>query len=266
MKNSRADQIISYMKNNNNTASVNELCAALNVSDMTIRRDLKILEDEKRVLRHHGGATLVQAAPSQFNANSFDSRLHENQELKLALGAAAASYLRSLSTRPNCNSIFIASGTTMVCIATQMSFPLHNTTLVTDNLHVSQILANNPEYTVITIGGQVMLPSLNIVGYVAENMIKSYRYDYAFIGAASIDENGIVYNYNIIEAGTFSAVLESTRHLIVVADSTKFNKRSFFQLFELQKGNTLITDSGIPKEIYKTLTEKGVKIIIAPNI
>ena len=111
-----------------------------------------------------------------------------------------------------------------------------------------------------------MLPSLNIVGYVAENMIKSYRYDYAFIGAASIDENGIVYNYNIIEAGTFSAVLESTRHLIVVADSTKFNKRSFFQLFELQKGNTLITDSGIPKEIYKTLTEKGVKIIIAPNI
>ena len=66
MKNSRADQIISYMKNNKNTASVNELCAALNVSDMTIRRDLKILEDEKRVLRHHGGATLVQAAPSQF--------------------------------------------------------------------------------------------------------------------------------------------------------------------------------------------------------
>jgi len=266
MKVSRAEKIIEYLRSHDNTASVGELCNELNVSDMTIRRDLQQLEKEKRVMRHHGGASLISSATSPFNTTSFESRLHENQELKITLGATATNYLRKLSMRPNCNSVFMASGTTMVCMATQMNFPLYNTTLVTDNVHISQILASNPEYTVITIGGQLILPSLNAVGHVAENMIKSYCYDYAFISAASIDENGYVYNYNVIEAGTFSAVLESARHIIVVADSTKFRKRTFVQLFQLQKGHTLITDSGIPKEVYNNLLSNEVKVILAPDL
>lgn len=266
MKLPREEQILNYMRTHGNTATVSELCKELNVSDMTIRRDLQALEQEKKVLRHHGGASLQQPAPSPFNAASYATRLTENQELKIAIGGTAASFLKKISTRSNCNSVFIASGTTLVCLATQMNFPLYNTTLVTDNIHVAEVLGNNPEYTVVTIGGQLQLPSMNAVGHAAENMIRSYRYDYAFISVASIDENGFVYNYNLIEAGTFSAVIESTRHLVVLADSTKFSRRAFLQLFQLQKGHTLITDSGIPEEIYSNLTANGVKVIVAPVI
>ena len=143
-----------------------------------------------------------------------------------------------------------------------MNYTMGSATLVTDNVSVSQVLANHPDYTVISIGGQLILPSLNAVGHVAENMIRSFSFDYAFIGAATIDENGIIYNYNYIEAGTFTAVLESSRHIVVVADSTKFGKKSFVQLTQLKEGYTLITDSGIQEEFMETLQNNGVKVVV----
>lgn len=92
-------------------------------------------------------------------------------------------------------------------------------------LHVAQVLGSNPEYTVISIGGQLLLPSLNAVGHVAENMIRSFNYNYAFIGVGSIDEQGYLYYYNMMESGTFTAIIESAQHVVVVADSTKFEKK-----------------------------------------
>lgn len=262
MKNKRTDQILEYMRLHDGTASVLELCTEFHVSDMTIRRDLQALEDDKKVIRHHGGATLVQASASLISDAPFQTRLNNNHELKMALGHAASGYLHSASLGNGCSSVYIASGTTLYCMALQMNFSLGAATLVTDNVSVSQVLANHPDYTVISIGGQLILPSLNAVGHVAENMIRSFSFDYAFIGAATIDENGIIYNYNYIEAGTFTAVLESSRHIVVVADSTKFGKKSFVQLTRLREGFTLITDSGISKELLETLQNNGVQVLI----
>ncbi len=262
MKNKRTDQILEYMRLHDGTASVLELCTEFHVSDMTIRRDLQALEDDKKVIRHHGGATLVQASASLISDAPFQTRLNNNHDLKMALGHAASGYLHSASLGSGCSSVYIASGTTLYCMALQMNFSLSAATLVTDNVSVSQVLANHPDYTVISIGGQLILPSLNAVGHVAENMIRSFSFDYAFIGAATIDENGIIYNYNYIEAGTFTAVLESSRHIVVVADSTKFGKKSFVQLTRLREGFTLITDSGISKELLETLQDNGVQVLI----
>lgn len=264
MRKKRTDRIIEYMINHNNSASVLELCEEFHVSDMTIRRDLQSLEDEDRITRHHGGATVVRSSNSPFNAAPFQKRLNENNELKMVIGAAAANYLREVSSLPNCNSVFIASGSTMYCMALQMNFPLENITLVTDNVYTSQILASNPEHTVVSIGGQLILPSLNAVGYVAENMIKSFSLDYAFISAGSIDKDGTIYYYNFIENGTFNAAVESSRNIVVVADSTKFGKKTFVQLCKLKKGFTLITDSGISSDFYDLLIKNKVKVIVVP--
>ena len=264
MRKKRTDKIIEYMINHNNSASVFELCEEFNVSDMTIRRDLQSLENEDRISRHHGGATIIRSSNSPFNADPFQNRLNDNHDLKMAIGAAAAEYLHEISSLPNCNSIFIASGSTMYCMALQMNFPLENITLVTDNVYTSQVLASNPEHTVVSIGGQLILPSLNVVGYVAENMIRSFSLDYAFISAGSIDTDGTIYYYNFIENGTFNAAVESSRNIIVVADSTKFGKKTFVQLCKLKKGFTLITDSGISNDFYNLLIKNKVKVIVIP--
>lgn len=262
MKVKRTDQIIEYMRAHGGSANVVDLCETFNVSDMTIRRDLQALENDKYVIRHYGGASLVQEITFAVNAAPFQTRLNINHQTKMFLGLAAAKYLQEVSALQNCSSVYIASGTTLYCMALNVSCPLSHTTLVTDNVSVSQVLASHPEYTVISIGGQLILPSLNAVGHVAENMIRSFSFDYAFISAATIDENGIIYNYNYIEAGTFTAVLESSRHIIVVADSTKFMKKTFVQLCQLKKGYTLITDSGISQEFHDQLVKNGVNVII----
>lgn len=265
MKSKRPDQIIEYMRKNGGTANVIDLCEEFRVSDMTIRRDLQALEDEKQVIRHHGGASLVQAVTTTYHDAPFQTRLDNNYEVKLSLGVAASDYLRQLSANAGHSALYIASGTTLYCMALQMNYPLPGSTLVTDNVHVSQVLANHPDYVVISIGGQLILPSLNAVGHVAEHMIRSFSFDYAFISAAAIDENGIIYNYNYIEAGTFTAVLESSRHIVVVADSTKFKKKTFVALCQLKNGFTLITDSGIPQDFYDFLIRNEVNVIIAAS-
>ena len=264
MKIKRTDQIIEYMRTHGGVANVVDLCEKFGVSDMTIRIDLQTLENNKSVIRHYGGATLIQEITSSVNAAPFQTRLNVNQQIKMSLGLAAAEYLQKASILPTCNAVYIASGTTLYSMALQINYPLSNTTLVTDNVSVSQVLASHPDYTVISIGGQLILPSLNAVGHVAENMIRSFSFDYAFISAAAIDENGYIYNYNYIEAGTFTAVLESSRHIIVVADSTKFMKKTFVQLCQLKKGYTLITDSGISQDFYHTLVKNEVDVIVAP--
>lgn len=261
MKKNRAEQIIEYMSHHNDTASVAELCEVFHVSDMTIRRDLQTLEKSKRVIRHHGGASLVLTFSSPFVAEPFHTRLSKNHSLKMIIGKLGSAYLQSLANTSDCSSVFLASGSTLHCMVSEIQYPLTNTTIVTDNLNVSQILAPNPNYTVISIGGQLILPSLNAVGHLAEKMIRSFNYDYAFIGAAAIDENGYVYTYNFIEAGTFLAILESAKNIVVLADSTKMCQKTFVQLFQLKKGNTLITNSDIPTSFRNTLSSAGVKII-----
>lgn len=257
----RANKIIEFMKLHNDTASVSQLCDEFNVSDMTIRRDLQYLEKSKRVIRHHGGASLVQTVDSPFIAEPLHTRLNKNLDLKLQLAKLGASYLQKVAKQPSCSSIFIASGSTMSCIATQVDFNLDDVTLVTDNLSVSQSLVTITNNTVIMIGGQLILPSMNSVGQVAEKMISSFSYDYAFIGAAAIDKDGYVYTYNPIEAGTFFSIINSSNNIVVVADSTKIDKKAFVQLFKLDKGHTLITNNDITEDFRKAIESNGTTVI-----
>jgi DeoR/GlpR family transcriptional regulator of sugar metabolism len=179
----------------------------------------------------------------------------------MTLGKLGAAYLHKICVETNSNSVFFASGTTIESVVSHIDFDLECLTLVTDNLTVSQLLIRDPKNSVIMIGGQLILPSLNLVGHVAEKMISSFSYDYAFIGAAAIDENGYVYTYNFIEAGTFSAIVASSHHVVVVADSTKINSKTFVQLFQLQKGHVLITNKDVPSSFKDTLETKGVVVI-----
>ena len=261
MKKDRKELIIDYMQKHNETASVAELCEYFQVSDMTIRRDLQALEKAQKLIRHHGGATLVQAPTSQYTAESLHTRLLTNHSLKMDLGSFGAELLREAIDSGTCNSVFLASGSTLYCMASLIRFPLTNATVVTDNVNVSQALASNPSYTVIMIGGQLIFPSLNAVGHLAEKMIRSFTYDYAFIGAAAIDENGYVYTYNLIEAGTFHAIVESAKHVVVMADSSKICQKTFVQLFQLKDGFTLITNPDIPETFRSTLQSNGVRIV-----
>ena len=263
MKISRPDQILEYMNVHNGNASVMELCEEFGVSDMTIRRDLVALEKLGEIVRYHGGASLLNHSHYLPSAQPFQNRLQENYEEKLALGKAAVRFLEEVYNKETLNSVYIASGSTIYCMTTQLQTTYKDIVYVTDNSFCGQVLGNNPDNTVISIGGELTLPSLNVVGYYAENMIRSFSFDYAFMGVGSIDNDGMIYYYNFIENGTFLATIESAKNIVILADSSKLGNKLFVQCCKMDSRFILITDKAIEEAMHTMLTKAGVRVIIA---
>ena len=257
MNEKRLSNIMSYMRLHQ-SAMVNDLCAEFNVSDMTIRRDLVQLEQRNQVVRFHGGATVCK----ENSAESFQIRLRDSPAEKEEIAQTAAEYLRILTTEQKPKVIFLSSGSTMYRFAQHISIPL-SATLVTDNVHVAEVLGSNPSYTVISIGGQLLLPSLNVVGYTAESMIRSFPIDYAFISTSAIDQEGNIYMYNMLESSAFQAIIETAKNVVLLADHTKFDRTNVVHLCQLTRKFMVITDSQTPEAVLDRLRQRGISVISA---
>lgn len=257
MKKSRSNEILEYLNVHKN-ATVNELCNVFHVSDMTIRRDLIKLESTHSITRFHGGAAINS---NEAHADMFHKRMLINSDLKTKLGKACAEYAARQVRIGNCTSIFIASGSTLYEFAKQLDLP-DSVTLITDNIYVSNALLNSGTSRIIMIGGQLLLSSANAVGFAAERMVSNFSTDIAFISTAALDENGTIYMFNPVESGMFNAIIESTRHVVLVADHTKLGKKNLVQLCTIDERFTLVTDSGAPAAMLDNYRKRGAEVIV----
>ncbi|WP_101911307.1 DeoR/GlpR family DNA-binding transcription regulator [Marasmitruncus massiliensis] len=260
MKRERLAQIYDYIENHENVSTL-ELTAAFQVSEMTIRRDLAALEKQGKISRFHGGASVRQSEKSEA---AFELRIGVNYECKAAIGRHGVEYLQTHICSNHPNSIFLGSGSTIYCMAKQMS-PGLSVPIITDNLYISTILAASDKNTVIMVGGQLILPSLNATGYIAEKMISDFTIDCAFISSSALDENGNLYAYNLLEAGVFSTVISSSKHVVVLADHTKLGKKNLVHVSALNQHFTLITDSHTPEEYLSYYRNLGTEVIVVSN-
>lgn len=257
----RLIKILEYIEEHGG-ATTAELTEYFGVSEMTIRRDLIFLEKEDKIVRFHGGAGIKK---HQRLESAFDIRLKTNHELKCKIAAKAARYLDELSQSSQAHSIFMGGGSTMYCMAECISGQLA-ATVVTDNLYVSSVLAKNPSNSVIMIGGQVMLPSLNVVGFTAEKMLSGFSMDYCFIGSSAIDEEGNMYSYTLSEAGFFAAAMNSAKHTVVLADHSKLGTRNLVQIARMSRDFTLITDYMAPADILEGYRTLGAEVLVAESV
>ncbi len=256
----RLIKILNYIEEHGSATTL-ELTSLFDVSEMTIRRDLILLEKEDKILRFHGGAS-IKNRPRQESA--FDIRIKTNYEVKCEIAAEAARYLEDLTENGQVHSVFMGGGSTMFCMAECICDHL-SATVITDNLYVSSVLAKNPSNSVIMLGGQIVLPSLNVVGFTAEKMIADFSYDYCFIGSSAIDEAGNLYAYTFLEAGVFSAAMASARHTVVLADHSKLGIKNLIQIARFSKDFTLITDRQAPRDLLKAYESLGTEILLAES-
>lgn len=259
MKRERLAQIYDHI-DRHETVSTLELSALFRVSEMTIRRDLTDLEEQGRITRFHGGAKVRKNEKSEA---AFDLRIGMNYDSKIAIGRRGVAYLEAYiqSCRPN--SVFLGSGSTLYCMAKQMG-PGIPVPIITDNLYTSTILMGFENNSVIMIGGQLILPSLNATGYVAQKTLSEFTLDCAFIGSSAIDEQGNLYAYNLLEAGMFSAIIAVSKRVVVLADHTKLGKQNLVHVKPLGKQFTLITDEEAPRECLSCYRELGTEVLLAP--
>ena len=256
MNTNRSAKIVEYLTERR-SASVSELSRAFKVSEMTIRRDLAQLEKLDQVTRFHGGATINT---QEIRNDLFANRLSLNRGLKVKIGAACDDYANAHIKRNDSASVFIASGSTMYYFAKQLEIP-SSVNVITDNIHAAGLLMSKNRYPVIMIGGQMLLPSGNAVGFMAEKMIAGFSIDLAFIGAPAIDEAGNIYVFNLLEAGTVSTIISAARHIVLALDHTKFEKKNLMKLCKIDSSFTLITDREAPRDTLREFAEMGIEII-----
>jgi DeoR family transcriptional regulator of aga operon len=233
---------------------VNELSKTFNVSEVTIRNDLDQLESKKHLIRARGGAL-----KHEHNV-ALDYRISDkykfNLSEKMKIGKAAAELINENET------IILDSGTTTLEVAKNLSH-FKSLNLITNAINIINTLIQNQNINVIVPGGTLRIESQSLIGPIAEKMMKNFSVDKVFIGVDGIDSELGAFTPNIEEASLNQVMINLSRKVIVVTDSSKFKKRSLAHICPPHDIDYIVTDAGISKEDKIHLEKKGIKIIIA---
>lgn len=216
--------------------TIQDLAAATGASEPTIRRDLRLLEEEGVIERVHGGARLMQATGSEV---AFDLREQRHIEAKRAIADAAYALLRAGQT------VFFDAGTTMAQLARRLRVQPVRITVVTNGLAIAQELAAMPDVRVIMIGGDLRAENMSLVGPQAEAMLDGMWCDQLFLGAGAIADDGAIYSKDDREASLNALMLKRAAHRVLLADSSKFGLRTTYRVTALSELDVIVTDAGV---------------------
>ena len=233
-------------------ADVSYLSNLLNVSDVTIRKDMERLEKENFLTRTHGGAILNEYIAGEHPSNLFEIPEIEHKRM---IGLIAAQMVRDKEA------IFIGSGTTCLQIAKNLK-EKRRLTVVTNNISVGIELANISGINVRLTGGNVVANEFtySLIGPATEDSIKNIYVDRAFIGVGGISlERGVTMN-DANEVSIASGIIKNTKEIIVVADNTKFDKIAFSCLGDINVANKVISDELTPQKYIKYFFENNIQI------
>lgn len=239
-----------------NSILVTDLATHLNVSSVTIRKDLTDLEREKKLYRNHGKAILIDPYIDNRNVSEKEKLYVEEKRL---IGMKAASLITPK------DSILIASGTTMHALARSI-VPADELTVITASMEVSNILASEKNIYIIQLGGILRHSSLSVVGKYAENILADFSCSKLFIGVDGIDLDFGITTTNMMEASLNRVMMQTAQKTIVLADSSKFGRRGFSKIADMEDVDRIITDSRIPPSTALRLEEMGIEVTIADSV
>lgn len=232
------------------SGNVTELADALGVSASTVRRDLHEMNERGLLTRVHGGASVLDSDLEPV----LSSRETEHAEQKRRIGEAAAGKVSPGST------ILITGGTTTEAMLPYLS-GIENLTVLTNGLNIVYQLARYPDIAVVVLGGVLRHEEMSLLGPIAEQVLLEFHVDTVFSGAFGIDAHAGLSGINVAEAGTDRRMLQSAQSLVVLVDSSKFNRRGPVRLAASDQISCLITDVDAPADALTALRAKGVDVI-----
>lgn len=254
--NLRQQKILDVLSTNN-YLSVLDLATRFNVSEVTIRKDLRLLENLGLVSRKHGGVVASQDSIIVEEASNI-SKVNINIAQKQAIAKAAMKLIK------NKDLISLAPGTTVQYLANEIiNSNVTNLSVLSSTINTSVILQNNPNVNLMQVGGDIRMSSGAAVGIYSKLMIGNYFASKLFFGADGIDPSFGISTSTTVEVELNRMMIENSEKVILLADSSKIGKRGFSKIIGIEDLDILITDSQIDKEDYNGIRELGVEIIIA---
>jgi DeoR family fructose operon transcriptional repressor len=241
------------MLSSQETITVHEIVRKCNVSEITTRRDLILLESKNLIIRTHGGVLRSNATEDLFNYNL---KINKNLEQKIAICKKASEFIS------NGDIIFIDCGTTLIHL-TKFITRFDSLTVITNSLPVVSDLINFPKIKLIIIGGEAISERKAIYGTVAERSISQYHADKAFIGATGVSVLKGLTSSDENESAITMKMAENADNVFLLCDSSKIEKNSFVQFATVSKIDYLITNEGMDQSLIETYKENGVNVIKA---
>lgn len=255
-KQGRQKEILDFLKANS-AASVADLCERLQVSEMTIRRDLHELDRQGLLRRVHGGAML---GASRSYEPPYKSRAVENTAQKKAIAQRAAAFV------VDGDSLALDNSTTTFEMVEFLT-PRINLTIVTASLSIALAISerfhSNSGLRLIVTGGVVRPGEMSLVGDYAQNTLRELHVDKAFIGVGAIDVQEGFTEYNLDDAFVKRALVASANEVYVLADSSKFERSTFASVGALDLADAIITDAAIPASLSEQIRARGIEVILA---
>ncbi|HBC6240390.1 TPA: DeoR/GlpR transcriptional regulator [Citrobacter freundii] len=248
----RREQIIDLLCDQG-SVRVEPLSVHFGVSSVTIRNDLRYLEQKGCVMRSYGGAVLNQHFALDRPLQDKD-RL--NRDVKTRIAEKAASFVKYGDT------LILDSGSTTTLIPPMLK-NRRDLVVMTNALNIAWELANFERVDVMILGGNVRQSVYSLYGPSAEHQLRQYRFDKLFLGVDGFCLEAGITTPHPGEAHLNQVMCEVAQEVTVVADSSKFGRKSFCMISEISGIDRVITDSGIPENYHRTLIQLGVDVVIA---
>jgi len=212
---------------------------------------LQALEEEGFIRRVHGGAISHQALFTGL-------ALSEKEKIKTDEKERIAKYAVGLVKRGDV--IIIDSGSTTLRFARHLKSQ-SGITVITNALNVASELSKSDNKIILT-GGEMELDSLTLIGALADKTLQSIAADKLFMGIDSIDFESGLTTPSIPEARTLREMMKSSGEKILLADSSKFGRRSLGVVNKVTVLDKIITDSSLDEEEIQKLEQAGIKVIV----
>jgi len=232
---------------------ISELSKKFGVSEVTIRNDLAQLETKNILVRARGGALKIDPVGVDYTIGEKDKI---NIKEKQLIGLKAAEFVNEGDT------IMIDSGTTVMQLVRNLTNK-QDLTVITNALNVVNHIYNNSNIQIIIPGGFLRKKSFSLIGTPAERNIKNYFCDKLFLGIDGLDADYGLSTPNVEEAHLNGTMIEMSKQVIVMADSSKIGKRSLAFICPVSTIDVLITDSGITDQQKADLENIGIRVVIA---
>lgn len=249
--------ILKYLEEHGNVTT-NELCGLLSVSPATARNDLNKLEKDNLILKTHGGATLLSGQERLPQSGFyFDERQRVNAQEKEAISELALEMIEDNQC------IILDASSTAVTLAKRLG-RFSRLIVVTNGIYTMLALKDNPNITVIFVGGIVTTKSGSTEGLMGKDILSHVNADLAFMSARGFTLKEGLTDFNYYEAELKKEMLCHSRKCVALMDSTKLECVSTASFCNTDQVDVLITDSKADKEALDSYRDAGMTVKISP--